>query len=69
MLELRNGGCVGWGMSWLWVSIFTTTGIDGLSSADACTQSKPIWSNWDASTSWKLASNSGSTASHGLPAT
>ncbi len=69
MLDIRNGGCVGWGMSWLSVSIFTITGIDGLSSADACAQSSPIWSNRDASTSRKLASNSGSTASYSLPVT
>ena len=69
MLDIRNGGCVGWGMSWLAVSIFTIIHIDGLSSADACAQSNPIWSNLDASTSRKLVSNFGSTASHSLPAT
>lgn len=67
LVELRNGGCAGQGMSWLSVSIFTTIDIDGRNSAEACVQSNPIWSTRDASCSWNLPTSFGSTASDSLP--
>ena len=66
LLELRNGGCVGWGISWSLLIILTTTDIDGLNSADACAQSNPICSSLHASSAGKLPSRAGSTISDSL---
>lgn len=64
--ELINGGWVGWGISWLWLTILTTTDIDGLNSAVACAQSSPIWSSWHASSAGNGHSRVGSTISDSL---
>lgn len=64
--EWINGGWVGWGISWLWLTILTTTDIDGLNSAEACAQSSPIWSSRHASSAGKGPSKVGSTTSDSL---
>lgn len=61
---LRKGGCFGAGtVRCLLLSISTTSGIDGRSSAEACVQSSPIWRTFVASLTGKFPLNAGSTDS------
>lgn len=60
-LALRKGGCFGAGtLQCLLLSIPTTSGMDGRSSAEACVQSSPIWRTSVASLTGKFPPNAGS---------